>query len=303
MPSWSGGSAPRHSRERVRGALASHQLEAFWAVAETKSFSRAAERLHVTQPALSQRIQGLEGDLERKLFVRGAGGVRLTEAGARLLRYCQTQRALEAEMLSDLAADEGEGLGGAMRIVGFSSVVRSCVVPALADVFRENARLSIELMVREMDEVADVFARGAAEMALIDRAIERPDVEHELVGHEELVLVESTQHRARDHVYLDHDPRDPTTLAFLRRGGKRATHVARSFFSDIYGILDGVAHGYGRAVVSRHLVAARTDVRIVRGHAPSRSAVYLCWFRQPSYTRAHDAVRTALAKGVSRALG
>lgn len=286
----------------ARAALPSHQLEAFWAVAETKSFSRAAERLHVTQPALSQRIAGLEGGLERKLFVRGAGGVRLTDAGARLLRYCQTQRALEAEMLSDLAADAGVGLGGAIRVVGFSSVVRSCVVPAMAEVFRANPRLSVELMVREMDDVADVFSRGAAEMALIDRAIERPDVEHELVGHEELVLVESTKHRTRDDVYLDHDPRDPTTLTFLRRGGKRATHVARSFFADIYGILDGVANGYGRAVVSKHLASDRKDLRIVPGQKPTRSPVYLCWFRQPAYTRAHESVRAALAEGVARAL-
>ncbi len=283
--------------------LPSHQLDAFWAVAETQSFSRAAERLHVTQPALSQRIQHLEAELERKLFVRGPGGVKLTEAGARLLRYCQTQRALEAELVSDLAADAGPGLGGVVRIAGFSSVMRSCVVPALAETFRQNPRLSVELFVRELEEVHETFARGGADFALLDAPIERPDIEHEVVGHEELVMIESTKHRSRDDVFLDHDPRDTTTLTFLKRAGKKGPqHVERSFFDDIYGILDGVANGYGRAVVSRHLLRDHDDLRIVQSFKPVRSPVVLSWFRQPAYTRAHETVRKALATGTARVL-
>src|SRR5262245_42757198 len=112
--------------------LPAHQLEAFHAVAESKSFSRAATRLHVTQPALSQRVQQLEAELRKRLFVRTARGAELTEAGLRLLRYCQVQRALEAELLDDLAVErpglELVELAGTVRIGAFSSVARSCVV-------------------------------------------------------------------------------------------------------------------------------------------------------------------------------
>ena len=97
--------------------LAAHQLDAFHAVAETGGFSRAAKRLGITQPALSQRIQQLESELKRRLFVRGPSGVTVTEAGARLLRYCEVKRALESEVLDDLAVEPtgaaAPGLGGA----------------------------------------------------------------------------------------------------------------------------------------------------------------------------------------------
>lgn len=286
--------------------LPSHQLDAFFAVAETSSFSRAAERLHVTQPALSQRVQHLESEIGKRLFLRGPGGVKLTEAGRRLLRYCQAQRALEAELVSDLAADAGPGIGGVVRIAGFSSVTRSCVVPSLAETFRAHPRLSIEVVVRELPEVESLLLRGAADFAVLDHPIERPDVEHELVGHEELVLVQSTRHRERDDVYLDHEPGDTTTMQFLRRAEKRGQvrleHVARSFMNDVYGILDGVAHGYGRAVVSRHLLAGVPNVHLVPGFRTTTSPVLVHWFRQPAYTKAHEAVKKALLHGIGRAL-
>jgi DNA-binding transcriptional LysR family regulator len=293
----------------MRMSLPAHQLDAFYAVAELKSFSKAASRLGVTQPALSQRIHQLEDTLKKRLFIRGQGGVRLTEAGNRLLRYCHAQRALEGEILADLAeggADApGAELTGAVRVAGFSSVVRSCVLPALSRVARENPRLSIELCVREIEEVAELLTRGATDFAILDHTIERPDVDHVVVGQEELVLIESEEHRQRDDVYLDHDAGDPTTLRFLKRARKSTRVVERSFLDDIYGILDGVSLGLGRAVVSRHLVAPLlgNGIRLIEGpKLSSTSPVILHWFRQPSYPRAHDAVRKALEKGLAEAL-
>lgn len=277
--------------------IAAHQLEAFWAVAESLRFSRAAERLHLTQPALSHRIKLLEAAVGKRLFVRGTGasGVRLTDAGERLLRYCKTQRALEAELVADLeGTGKAPGLGGNVRIAGFSSVMRSCVVPSLASLYRNNPALSIEVFVREMHEIAELLSRGLVDFALLDHAVVRPDVEHRLLGHEELVLVESTKHRSRDEVYLDHDPDDPTTVRFL----KRKSPIARSFFDDIYGILDGVEEGYGRAVVPKHLVVGRPRLTIVRHSKMLRSPVVLHGFRQSAHTRAHDAVLAAMTSGV-----
>src|SRR5262249_23313036 len=160
---------------------------------------------------LSQRIQQLEGDLRKRLFVRGPAGVFLTDAGTRLLRYCQVQRALESELLDDLAVAEGDlgpgaPLAGTVRVAAFSSVARSCVVPALGPVFRANPRLVVDVAVREMTEIEALLARGSVDFAVLDHAVERPDVVHVSVGDEELVLVESTTHHAREDVYLDHDP-------------------------------------------------------------------------------------------------
>jgi DNA-binding transcriptional LysR family regulator len=246
-------------------------------------------------------VRLLESELGQVLFARGAGGVELTEAGGRLLRYCQAQRALEDELVGDLAPSPGGGLGGSVRVAGYSSVVRSAVVPAIAPLFRQHPRLRAEVFVRETRELAGVLERGGADFVLLDRAHEAPGLEHALLGHEELVLVESTVHRARDGVYLDHDPADQTTLRFLRRRAL-PRRVERSFFDDVYGVLEGVAHGFGRAVVPRHLLSPGLPVRAVPGVRPARAPVVLHAHRLPSRPRAHDAVREALVRGVGAVL-
>jgi DNA-binding transcriptional LysR family regulator len=289
--------------------LPAHQLDAFHAVAETGGFSRAAKRLGVTQPALSQRIQQLEGELKRRLFVRSPSGVTVTEAGARLLRYCEAKRALESEVLDDLSVeanvDAGAELVGTLRIAAFSSIARSCVLPAIAPLFRENPRLIIEFSVRETSELEALLGQGSAELVMLDHVVPRPDVEHVQLGTEELVLVESRNVRSRDDVYLDHDPEDKTTLRFLGRSGVKTRYVRRSFFDDVYGVLDAAAHGFGRAVVPRHMLvgAIGEALRIVPDLRPSRSPVVMHYFRQPSYTRAHIAVRAAILEGVPAVLG
>lgn len=294
--------------------LSAHQLDAFHAVAETGGFSKAAKRLGITQPALSQRIQQLEGELKRRLFVRSPSGVTVTDAGARLLRYCEVKRALESEVLEDLAVERtgpgagsaGTELSGTVRVAAFSSVGRSCVIPALAPLFRANPRLVIDLTVREMPALEALLAQGSADLVILDHVVARPDLEHVSLGFEELVLVESQRLRSRDDVYLDHDPEDKTTLRFLDRNGVKTRFVRRSFFDDIYGVLDAAAAGFGRAVVPKHLLGtispnASEDaqpIRIVPKMRPTRSPVVLHFFRQPSYPRAHEALRTALTEGV-----
>jgi DNA-binding transcriptional LysR family regulator len=289
--------------------LPAHQLDAFHAVAETGGFSKAAKRLGVTQPALSQRIQQLEGELKRRLFVRSPSGVTVTDAGARLLRYCEAKRALESEVLEDLAVESGGSsssieLSGTLRVASFSSVARSCVLPALAPVFRDNPRLVLEFSVQEMGELEALLGQGSSELVILDRVVPRPDVEPAILGHEELVLVESKRHRARDDVYLDHDPEDKTTLRFLGRNGVKTRYVKRSFFDDVYGVLDAAVAGFGRAVVPRHLLvgAVGAELRVVPDMKPTRSPVVMHYFRQPSYTRAHVAVRDALTSRVPAVL-
>src|ERR671925_2194006 len=85
------------------------QLAAFCAVVERKSFSHAAERLGVTQPAVSLQIRSLEQRLGRRLLDRSGRRVEPTEAGLRLYTSAQRLLQLEEQLLEDLAADD-EGL-------------------------------------------------------------------------------------------------------------------------------------------------------------------------------------------------
>jgi DNA-binding transcriptional LysR family regulator len=269
-------------------SLSSIQLEAFAAAARTLHFSRAAQQLRLTQSALSQRIKNLEDELGLPLFSRGPAGVRLTETGTRLLRYCQTQEQLETEILSDLVT-QGQGeLAGILRVAGYSSVMRSMIAPALAPLLRSHPKLQAHFMTCEMRELTAMLSNGDAEFVVLDHEVARAGIEARKLGEETYVLVESANHSGRASTYLDHDPDDPVTRKFLKTAGEKS-HVQRSFLGDIYGIIDGVSQGLGRALVPKHLIEGVRQVRIVPGSKSTRVPIYLHFHVQPVYPRLHQA--------------
>src|ERR671910_543989 len=106
----------------VTGAIATlllmdtRQLAAFCEVVERRSFSQAAERLGVTQPAVSLQVRALEKRLGRQLLDRSGRRVEPTEAGQRLYRSAQRMLALEDQLLEDVAAVGEEGLSGRFEL-------------------------------------------------------------------------------------------------------------------------------------------------------------------------------------------
>lgn len=268
--------------------LSSLFLEAFFAVSKTLHFSRASKELHITQSALSQRILNLEDHLGAKLFIRDPGGVRLTESGLLLLRYCQAQSAIEEELLSKLlpAANKSTSdLGGTIRIGGFSSVVRSIVMPKINGLVSKNPQIKVEVFVRELSELPSLLKRGQVDFIVLDHVLSESALESRELGEEENVLVESKRGTLRKHIYLDHDPEDNTTQRFLEAQGKKMlSPFERSYLDDIYGILDGAAMGWGRAVVPLHLLRGRSDLRLVPGYKSLRSPMVLHFYKQPYYS-------------------
>jgi len=92
-----------------------YQLKTFAAVAETGHLTRAADRLHISQPAVSAQIKALEEELEVRLFERGPGGMALTRAGTRLLEQAAKVLATAEELRNTAKALKGE-IAGRLRI-------------------------------------------------------------------------------------------------------------------------------------------------------------------------------------------
>src|ERR687893_1635554 len=92
------------------------QLMAFCAVVERRSFSQAAERLGISQPAVSLQIRTLEERLGRRLIDRSGRRVEPTEAGLRLYRGAQRLLALEGQLLEEMADGGGGELRGRLEL-------------------------------------------------------------------------------------------------------------------------------------------------------------------------------------------
>lgn len=284
--------------------LSQDQLQAFAAVAAAGSFTRAAAALHLSQPALSRRISGLEERLEATLLVRGRTGVSLTAVGQRVLEFVETQRAMEEDLLGALRPSRAS-LRGLVRIAGLSSLVPGVVLPALALFLREHPEVQVEVR-RDVDRgVISGLTTGRIDLGLSEGPSGAPGLVDVHLGDEEYVMVENRDHSERRDVFLDVTTADATTEAFLMAQTARRRprgRLARSFLHDEAGILLGVELGLGRAVKPRHTVPARGRVRVDPTFVPVHKPVFLHYRRQRYYGRLHEAVRSRVEQAVRRHL-
>lgn len=142
------------------------QLRYFVAVAEEMHFGRAARRLHMTQPPLSQTIQILEAHLGTLLFSRSQRNITLTAAGSALLP--EARRLLQqAAALPELAQRAASGASGSLTL-SFVSTADYSVLPALLREFREIfPRIQIDLREATTDVQLDELARRQIDAGLL----------------------------------------------------------------------------------------------------------------------------------------
>lgn len=178
------------------------QLEALTEVARLGNLSRAAETLSVTQPALTARLQGLERELGIELFVRGARGMTLTDAGRALLPYAQ--RAL-AQVLDGQKAVEDLRSGKIGELfIAAAPAVSTYVLPAILKSF-QTAHPKVRMGVRtgHTEEVLEMVLLREVDLG-VGRPIQHPEVELIPVFDDELVLVVARHHAfaKRDRIRL-----------------------------------------------------------------------------------------------------
>src|SRR5919201_2305215 len=169
------------------------QLAAFCAVVEKKSFSQAAERLGVTQPAVSLQIRALEKRLGVQLLDRSGRRVEPTEAGLRLYRNAQRLLAVEEQLLEEL--DEDERIAGRLEL-GASTGPGGSVIPVvLAELHRLHPELSVALTVDDTQGIVERVAERAIELGVVGFARRHRSVTYEVLFRDEVVLACPAGHR------------------------------------------------------------------------------------------------------------
>jgi DNA-binding transcriptional LysR family regulator len=197
------------------------QLQAFCEVVERKSFSQAAERLGVTQPAVSLQVRALEKRLGTQLLDRSGRRVEPTEAGAKLYRSAQRLLALEEEIVNELAEGATGDLGGTLEI-GASTGPGGVLLPRLLCEFaNEHAALHISLHVADTQTIVDRVAERTLQLGIVGAAPRHRSVVYEPFFRDSLVLVCPPGHRfAGRRVSVD-DLRHETLITMQEGAGVR----------------------------------------------------------------------------------
>jgi len=281
------------------------QLAAFCAVVEKKSFSHAAERLGVTQPAVSLQIRALEKRLGTQLLDRSGRRVEATEAGLRLYRSAQRVLAAEEQLLDELT--EGERVAGRFEL-GASTGPGGSVVPILlGDLARTYPDLSIALTVADTHRIVELVADRALELGVVGFARRHRSVVFEPLFRDEVVLACPPGHRFAGRTISLDALREETLILMQEGAGVReaiedAMRTAgvrpRDFDARLElglqeSVRTAVEAGHGVTFISRTAIEAAlaagtlTEAR-VKGLDPSRD-IFLARAAGRTLTRAAQA--------------
>ena len=144
--------------------LDTDQLRSFLAIVDCGSFTKAAERVHKTQSAVSMHIRRLEEQLGCALFVKQGRGARLTAEGERLIEFARRIIQVEA---GALAAVSRKGLRGAVRLGIPDDYAESFLAEILARFNRRHPLVEVSVVCEASVELAAQVAAGALELALV----------------------------------------------------------------------------------------------------------------------------------------
>lgn len=168
------------------------QIKIFESVARNLSFSRAAEDLHLTQPAVSMQIKQMEGLAGLPLFQHSGKRIALTEGGSLVLRHCQV-------ILADLNAAEqslADLMSGAVQRLRVGLITSgSRFFPHMINAFlQQHAGLQLEMQVRPREQLLSMLRADQLDLAVMVRAPSLPSLAAEPFAANPFVLVASPMH-------------------------------------------------------------------------------------------------------------
>jgi DNA-binding transcriptional LysR family regulator len=281
------------------------QLAAFCAVVERRSFSQAAERLGVTQPAVSLQVRALEKRLGTQLLDRSGRRVEPTEAGRRLYAGAQKLLALEEQLVAEVVASKEGELAGDL-ILGASTGPAAIVVPVLLGEFqREHAGIRVFLTVSDTHTVVERVAARELELGIVGASRRHRGVRFEPFFADEVILACPPGHRFAGRTVSLDELREDTLILMqegagvrqivedaLRRQGVRLRDLdVRLELGLQESVRRAVEEGYGVTFISRTAVEAElADGRLAEAHVEGLDAS-----REISLASAAGRTRTRVA--------
>jgi DNA-binding transcriptional LysR family regulator len=173
--------------------LDTDQLRSFLAIVDTGSFTKAAERVHKTQSAVSMHVRRLEEQLGCALFVKQGRGARLTAEGERLIEFARRIIQVEAGALAALSR---KGLRGAVRLGIPDDYAEAFLAEILSRFNRRHPLVEVSVVCEASLELAAQVSAGALELALVTD--QQGIHEFELLREERLVWAAAERFRIED---------------------------------------------------------------------------------------------------------
>ncbi|MGP8199621.1 MAG: LysR substrate-binding domain-containing protein [Limisphaerales bacterium] len=248
-----------------------NHLALFHAVAQAGGISRGAERLHVSQPAVSKQIKELEDALGVRLLERLPRGSRLTDGGKLLAHYVQRMAVVEEETAR--AIEEFRGLKRGRLAVGASTTIGAYLLPQVFGEFhRQHPDIELQLEIANTETIQNQLMEGSIEVGLTEGLMEAEHLDSEVFHEDELVAIAPRGHpllkqkrvTARElcrEPFILREAGSGTRAVVERALGKRGMTVKPVLsLASPEAIKRAVIAGVGIAIVSRLAIGCELQI-------------------------------------------
>ncbi|WP_417694095.1 LysR family transcriptional regulator [Roseibium sp.] len=272
--------------------LNSQWLETFTCLCETGGYSRAAERLNMTQPGVSQHMRKLEQQVGQQLVTKSGKSFTLTEAGEAVYRLGVARRAEEEQLAAEIGTDDPSVGTAALACSGSFAMI---LYPDLVAEMAKASQLSVHLEAAPQSSILAGLVEGKFDLGVLDHPPHHARIEAERIGFEELCLIlpasvsenvptfsslETLGFIAHPDGYEYADALFSLNYPGEFEGARRLRQ--RGFVNQIGQIPAPVASGVGYTILPRSGVATfrgRGKLRISQLPKPVRRDIWLAWRR------------------------
>lgn len=186
-------------------------------IAEEKSFSKAAEQLHLAQPSLSQQIIKLEKELGVRLFERETIPLRPTYAGERFIETAHKVLDLIEQLKKEM--EDMETLGGGLLTIGSLPITGAHIIPLVLPVFKNKyPGIEIRLVEETTSHLELLTARGSTDMSILSLPVQETNLEWEEILEEEICLAVPKDHPLRGEKEVDLRMLKDESFILLKKG-------------------------------------------------------------------------------------
>jgi len=173
--------------------MADRRLQVFHTVARVMSFTKAAEILHMTQPAVTFQIKQLEDFFNTRLFDRTHNKITLTDAGRTVYDYAEQILEMYAKMANDVKELTGD-VSGAL-VIGASTTIAEYMLPRLLGAFKQNhPDVSLRLQVGNTDAIVSMVENNMLDLGIVEAPVYNKNLEVKACRLDEMVVIVPPDH-------------------------------------------------------------------------------------------------------------
>jgi DNA-binding transcriptional LysR family regulator len=184
-------------------AMADRRLQVFHTVARLLSFTKAADSLHMTQPAVTFQIRQLEEHFNTRLFDRTHNRISLTDAGKRVFKYADRIFELYGEMENSVRELTGE-ISGALTIGASTTIADYMLPPLLGDFNARYPEVAIHLKVSNSDGIVSMVENNAIDLGVVESPVGNKNLVVETCKQDQLVAIVPKAHplAGKGHIHF-----------------------------------------------------------------------------------------------------